>query len=632
MRRALIVMMLMLLSVPLCRAQEERDSLIRLVSADRARLVEIDGREYRRVTGNAVFFHNNTYLRCDSAYWNVDDEYIDAIGHVRIEQENTVLTGDSLKYVIPANTASFRGHVVELVDADGNLLRTNYLDYNTKDSIAVFYHGGAMKDTTGNIIESLNGKYESRIKTFEFVNKVEMFTDSIFFICDRLLYDTRRNVADFYGHTKGWYDENHLSSSSGWYDRANENFFFTGDVHILTRDYEVWCDSLFYDRMLDDSRLYGDVMLLDTVDKAIVLAGKLLYWSEPRRAELYREPALVMMEDNDDGGVDSTFMAADTIIYYTQRMFEVDSVVAALAKTRREEALVDPLAKNEPAPQDSSSFSGRPAADSLSAPPVTDSLSLSADSLSVTDSTVLEPKPDTTGVDFVEAYHHVRIFRDDMQVTCDSLLFTSLDSIARLFKEPVIWYETTSQITADSMQFLIRDKSLDKGFLFSNAFVISEEEENRYYHQIKSPEMVGYFENGQISRFDAMGGVTAIFYVSEDSVITTMNQKECRIMTGRLKDGQVQRILYMENIKSDAYPVWYLTPEMMTLRDFEWIPELRPATRHAVTPRYIYPSERKQCAPAPDFPAFVVSGRYFGGYMDGILSEIERRKPLIWIE
>ena len=219
-----------------------------------------------------------------------------------------------------------------------------------------------------------------------------------------------------------------------------------------------------------------------------------------------------------------------------------------------------------------------------------------------------------------------------MQVLCDSLLFNSIDSIARLFDAPVLWYEIESQITADSMQFLMRNGTLDKGLLFANCFVISEEEPGQYYHQIKSPEMIGYFKDGQIARFDALGGVTAMFYVAEDSVVTTMNQKECRIMTGRMKDGQVQRILYTENITSDVYPVRDLTPEMMTLRNFNWMPDMRPATRFSVTDRPIRPSGRKYTVPSPDFPRFKYAEKYFTGYMDQVMAEITARKPLIWIE
>ena len=639
MRRILSLAFFLTLWFAVSYGQESRDSLVRLLSADKARLVEMNGKAYRKVVGDAVFFHNNTYLKCDSAYWNVDDEYIDAIGSVRIEQENTVLTGDSIRYVIAENTAKFRGHLVELVDRDSNVLRTNYLDYNTKDSIAFFYRGGAMKDGDGNVIESLTGRYQSRIEQFDFIGQVEMFSDSLFFVCDTLYYYADRDLAEFYGHTGGWYDLNHISSGAGWYDRSSEKFFFTRDVYGLTEDYELWCDSLNYDRYAEYALLLGNVQLLDTVDNAITLAGELRYWNEPRRAELYRDPAVVMINEEEGGVRDSIFLASDTLIYYTKRMCDVDSAVVASAKERRESALVDPLAPKTSGNGASggteqasgSQSSGSPGATMTSdSQTVTDSLT-AADSVAAADSLTVAP-PDTTQVDFVEAYHHVRIYKSDVQVLCDSLLFCSIDSIARLFTDPVLWYEIESQITADSMQFLMRNGTLDKGLLFANCFVISEEEPGQYYHQIKSPEMTGYFKDGQIARFDALGGVTAMFYVAEDSVVTTMNQKECRIMTGRMKDGQVQRILYTENITSDVYPVKDLTPEMMTLRNFNWMPDKRPATRFSVTDRYIHPSGRKDAIPSSDFPRFKYAEKYFEGYIERIMTEIDSRKPIIWLE
>ena len=238
-------------------SQEDRDSLVRLISADMARLVEVDGQQYRKVVGNAVFLHNGTYLRCDSAYWNVSGEYIDAKGHIRIEQDGTLLTGDSIKYDIPSNTARFRGHLVELIDRDSNILRTNYLDYNTKDSTAFFYRGGAMKDADGNLIESVTGRYSSPDERFDFIGQVEMFSDSLFFVCDSLEYNTGNEVAVFRGSTRGWYGDNEISAGAGRYERTVEKFYFRRDVHILTAEYELWCDTLYYDRAAEYSRLLG---------------------------------------------------------------------------------------------------------------------------------------------------------------------------------------------------------------------------------------------------------------------------------------------------------------------------------------------------------------------------------------
>ena len=83
MRRTLAYLFLAALSllgaaaVPVL-AQDKKDSLVTLVSAKSAQLIERNGESFRKVTGPARFLHNNTYLLCDSALWNVTTNIIDA--------------------------------------------------------------------------------------------------------------------------------------------------------------------------------------------------------------------------------------------------------------------------------------------------------------------------------------------------------------------------------------------------------------------------------------------------------------------------------------------------------------------------------------------------------------------------
>ena len=153
----------------------QNDSLVVLMSSKSAQMVDLDGASYRKVVGPARFLHNDTYLLCDTAYWNVETEIIDAWGHVSILQDETVLTSDKLTYLVKEDLAQFRGSTVQLTDKDHNTLRTRHLDYNTKDSVAVFMNGGAMRDKDGQIIESRRGTYDSKVKKFTFVDDVNMF-------------------------------------------------------------------------------------------------------------------------------------------------------------------------------------------------------------------------------------------------------------------------------------------------------------------------------------------------------------------------------------------------------------------------------------------------------------------------
>lgn len=588
-------------------------------------------------------------------------------------------------------------------------------------------------DKDGSLIESQVGHYYAKSDLFVFKERVEMFSDSLFFVTDSLKYFSQKDIIEFDGKTNGWYDKYAIASGGGWYNRNNETFFFDRSVHVISDENEGWSETLFYDRNQEYTRMERRVEVVDTVNKSIVLGGKLDFWNEPRRAEVYQDPVIIMLQEQDGGGVDSVFIAADQFKYFQKRMFEVDSAFVVQAEQRYKSAQIDPLASKRPpeqpvqnesadsvasAPTDSSSVelqqdvqrdsvsvespnrerrdsvtqmlgreerrdvsavadslsergdAGKPSrgelvsdeslreresSDTLSTPvqrgvvrddfgtegllPAGDSLSLSrvdsvsrVDSLGVADSLAVETEPlDTTIVTFVEAFKNVKIYKSDIQIKCDSLLYCSIDSMARLFTDPVIWYDGVNQITADSMQFVMEDGEMRKGYMLSKAFVISEDANGGYYHQIKSPEMIGYFRDSDLYRFDAIGGASMMVYIAEDSVVTTMNQKECRMMTAVLKDGAVERMRYYEGIKSDAFPVYDLTDEQKYLKDFNWRIEEKFNSRFDITDKKLRTSLRARVIPARNFPRFVQTNIYYPGYIKRIMSEIERRKPLIWI-
>jgi lipopolysaccharide assembly outer membrane protein LptD (OstA) len=197
-----------------------------LLKAESAQLLEINGESFRKVTGPAKFLHNDTYLLCDTAYWNINTNIIDAMGNVRIIQDRTTLSSNTLQYVVDQDLARFRGDLVQLVDQDKNTLRTKYLDYNTKDSVAVFQDGGAMRDKDGQVIESLYGTYDSKAKLFVFNDQVNMFMDTTFIKTSRLEYRSDLSTAYFGFGTDMWQEDKMLSANDGWYDRTRELFFF----------------------------------------------------------------------------------------------------------------------------------------------------------------------------------------------------------------------------------------------------------------------------------------------------------------------------------------------------------------------------------------------------------------------
>lgn len=656
MRKSLMLILSALFAgLPLVAQQQSQDSLVVLVSSKSAQMVDIEGASYRKVVGPARFLHNNTYLLCDTAYWNVETKIIDAWGNVSILQEETVLTSDKLTYLIEQDLAQFRGSVVQLTDKDYNTLRTRHLDYNTKDSVAVFMNGGSMRDKDGQIIESQRGTYDSKIKKFTFVEDVNMFTDSIFVKTSDLVYESERDLATFGNSTDVWQEKNMLSSENGWYDKGRELFFFKDYVHVMTEDQEGWCDSLFFNRMTSDVEMLGNAQVTDTTRNVFAVAGRIEYQDSLSKVTLTRDPAVISQVEEQDSSIDTVYLGADKLVYMTIPMFKVDSMAVVFAERRLKDLDVDPVGEYrkkaaeaaakamEEAIENDPNLAAKKAAQEKKKAvekkaAVKDSLALSdtlavADSLAVTDSLAVAdsiaavPPVDSTKVGFLEAIRNVRIFKKNMQVRCDSLLYSDLDSLARLFKEPLIWQEQVRQYSADSVFIVVRNGSMDKASLMSNAF-ITIEEDTSHYNQIKGTEMLAFFDDkGGLERFDVLGGASALFYIEEDGVLATVNKTDSKMLSATFKEGELERIHYYDQPKNDGYPKAQTTREDRSLKGFSWYPERRPVDRNAVTPLSLRPSQRTSYAARPH-AKFRQTDKYFPGYIADINRQIEVRDSL----
>ena len=679
-KNILICMLAVVASLPLAAQQQsqQEDSLVVLISAKSAQMVDIEGASYRKVVGPARFLHNDTYLLCDTALWNVETKIINAWGNVSILQEETVLTSEKLTYLIDDDLAQFRGTLVQLVDKDHNTLRTRHLDYNTKDSVGVFMHGGAMRDKDGQIIESRNGTYDSKISTFTFETDVNMFTDSIFVKTKDLVYESDLNLATFGRATNVWKDDNMLSAEAGWYDRGIELFFFTDDVHLMSDDQEGWCDSLYFNRMNSGIEMLGNAQVSDTTRNVYGLAGRLEYVDSLAKVTMTRKPAVISQTENPDGSIDTVYIGAEKLVYYTQKKCDIDPSVISDAAKRLESLNVDPVgnfrkkaaadaakaaeeaAKNDPnyrpkpagsakpaasaAPPDSLAMAKDSLAKAMVPPMLKDSLNLSvapaatlkdsvmvSDTTAVADSTAMEPvevvPPDTTKIGFLQALRKVKIYKKDMQVVCDSMLYCDLDSLARLYKDPIVYQEITRQYTADSIALVVKNGGMEKASLMSNAFIAIKEDDS-HHNQIKGAEMMAYFnEKGALRRFDVLGGASALFYLEENGALATVNKADSKMLSATFQDGELQRVYYFEQAKNDGYPVVQLSSDDLNLKGFNWQPDKRPADRYAVTPLKLRPSQRKSYARRPR-ATFVQTERYFPGYIGDIYRQIEVRDSL----
>lgn len=652
MRRFLLTALIILACSPFSRGQEHADSLVRLMSAKSMELLENEAHgSCRKVTGPARFLHNGTYLLCDTAYWYVDQEKIECLGNVKIIQDATVLTGDKLTYRVPDDLAEFRGSVVQLEDDKQNMLRTRHLDYNTRDSVAVFRNGGAMMDQDGQVIESLEGSYDSKAKLFTFKEKVNMFTDSVFIKTVFLLYEADKNLARFSRGIDAWKDEYMLSSDAGWYDRDAELFFFRDNVHGLGKTQETWSDSVYYWRNTNNIEMLGNAQMTDSTRNVTSLAGHMVYVDSLSTLTLTREPAVIgyMGGGGASSPADTVYFGADSLIYKTILACDVPEAVSGAAQKRLEDLEADAVAahrraayeqalraaeearKNDPnrPPQNPAQASSRksPAQDKVGKGTETPPADTTGGTASPPPAdSVSAPPPDSTKLGFLTALRNVRLFKQDTQMFCDSLAYNDLDSLVRLYREPYVWNEIRRQYTADSIYVKTANGRLQKANLLTSSFVIIEEEPGRCYDQVRSTEMVAYFDTtSALVRFDALGDANAIFYLKEDSTFATVNKSAAKMLSSVFVGGEIDRVYYFDATKNDAYPLAQMKTEDRQFKGFNWAPEKRPSGPRSITSLTPRRSQRQAYASRPR-AKYTQTDFYFPGYMDGVYRQIRENK------
>ncbi len=639
MRSPVILLSLLLFCTGTVSAQQvqNEERLIRLIKAKTAESYQSEFRNIRRVTGPAQFFHNNTIFLCDTAIWDLTQNIIDATGNVKIIQNQTVLSGDRIHYIADSSLAKVRGSMVELVDKDSNRLRTLYLDYNTKDSIAFFYNGGSMMDKKGKVIESNYGYYHSKIGRFKFVERVELNSDSVVLKSDSLAYWNKERKIDFLGPVKVWQNDAFLSANSGWYYRDKEIYNFENNAYMLNKDNELWAKKIYYEKIGSLAELHDDVQILDTVQSVMLFSDYVKYRGNPTSAELYKKPVVAYYFVENDVK-DTLFFAADTINYKVFTKDSTDSATVARSMKRYELSLKDPIKEmlTKPAVAPRSDKSGKSlkeidaigdadaAKKKLTA--LADSVKLKIrpqnralndtillkDSIIQKDSIIkkdLTPQKDTSLYRFIEARKNIRFYRSNLQGKCDSMEFNSIDSTIRLYKDPVMWNDN-NQFSSDSIQIIISGKKLKKTELMSGAFVAARED-SLHYNQIKATDIVAHFSDGELTRFDAYGGVTILFFFAEDSILTTMNQKECKFMTTTIKDKKIQSSSYYQDVPSNLYPIIDLEPEKKRLKGFRLRFDERPASRFDICDRKIIISRRSYISTL-ETPTFLHTKQLFG--------------------
>jgi lipopolysaccharide export system protein LptA len=192
----------------------------------------------------------------------------------------------------------------------------------------------------------------------------------------------------------------------------------------------------------------------------------------------------------------------------------------------------------------------------------------------------------------VIAYPNVRIFKSDMQGAADSLVYFPSDSALVLYNQPVLW-SGDNQMTSDTIRITLVKQKIDKVYMLSNSFVISQDTLSNF-NQIKGRKMVAHFRGSHVHHVDVSGNGESIYYALQeeekdlDSVrvrityMAGMNKLICSNMKINFTEGEIDNVTAYKMPDASFIPPHELTKDVQRLKGFNWRPAERPLRKDVV--------------------------------------------------
>ncbi len=347
--------------------------------------------------------------------------------------------------------------------------------------------------------------------------------------------------------------ETNIVSKLGYYNTQTEFMDLIGKVYIENPDYKIWGDTIIIDSPNEITRFYGKTNI-HTKDQKIYCERGL----HNDKNEIFHFVKKAWIKGNEN-----TIFADSIYVNKKKKISWAFKNVHILDSVNQLSVYGNTAFFNQ---KDSNLFVTKQ-------PWLTqildgDTLWVSCDTIKAIDKKKIKE---------FYAYHHVKMFKKDMQGVCDSLSYSLSDSIMRMYRNPILWTEE-SQMKGDTIQILTARNKIKNLYLFSNASIINEQDkEEEFYDQIVGRNMIADFKDGKIHTMTVLGNGQTLYYAKDnDSTYSGVNKAICSNLSIRFNKGKIGKIVFLVQPEATFYPVNQLPKEDEKLKQFTWHWDRRP--------------------------------------------------------
>ena len=589
--RSLILLLLLSLSVGLTAQATPSASEKEVISIDHANeLRMLDKGRRQRLIGEVELSQDSIYMYCDSSEL-VDEVQLYAYDNVTIQQGDSISAfSNYLDYNAETLLAKLREEVV--LKRGTTELYTDELDYDLTTKLATYHTGGRV--TNGSTeLSSTHGYYYASTRNVYFRDSVVVVDERFEMRADTLRYDLANERVYFLGPTVIRSDTHNIYCEAGYYDVALDEAVFRDNAQYQSGERVAAADSIRY---------YGDRELYVLQGGAYVAEGD-FQRATADRINYFRAQDRYQLEGNARVVDSLQTVTGDSIDYnaatesYTvtggrprvinppmimeaDRMYrdEATGLGRATGNIVWRDTSADLTIAAESADYNQQSGYLKAYGGSRGRPLLTtllnlDTMYLAADTLFSYRTDEVDRYGDT--VRQLSAYADVRIFKSDLQAVADSLAFNTTDSVLTLYRDPVLWQDT-SQLTADTIDLYLKNQTADRVHLRRNAFVVTSPD-LVFYNQVKGKDIIAYFDSSELAQTEVIGNAEAIYYAQdEEGAYIGVNKTACSRMVLDFAGGGVERIKFLSAPSGQLDPMSVIHHDSYRLDGFRWEPDRQP--------------------------------------------------------
>lgn len=318
MSRYLVIIILALLPC-LAFSQNKKSKRIKY-RAEKLTVGKRNGEKFQKLLDKVVFTQEETTVYCDSSYYFKKRNVMEAYSHVKIVDDSVTITSDRLDYDGNSRTSELRENVI--YRKAEQRLYTDFLDYQLDDEIAYYFNSGKLEDETNTLTSSIGYFYAPQNKAL-FYGDVVLVSPDFTLKTDTLRYNTQTKIAYTFGPTiLENADGSQLFSEGGVFRTVVDQSDFV-DGKVVTEDYELEGDELYFDDLKRYYKSIGNVVLTHKTKDVIIVGDEGFYDKENGLSKIYGNPVMKRVLE-----ADTFYMAADTLIAIESEFDSAERILA----------------------------------------------------------------------------------------------------------------------------------------------------------------------------------------------------------------------------------------------------------------------------------------------------------------